>query len=159
MQVTVIAVGKIKEQYLRDGIAEYEKRLRPLIRLNLIELSEVKRPSSPSPAQENAARKAEGTRIIAAIPSESYAIALDVGGEDWSSEDLACALDRWEMTGRNHITIIIGGDLGLSDDLLSRCPLRLSLSPMTFTHQMVRMILLEQVYRAVKINRGEPYHK
>ncbi len=159
MQITVIAVGKIKEKYLQDGIAEYEKRLRPLIRLNLLELPDEKRPVNPSPAQEDAAKKAEGTRVIAAIPSESYAIALDVGGEHWSSEDLARALNRWEMAGRNHVTLTVGGDLGLSDEVIARCPLRLSLSPMTFTHPMARMILLEQVYRAVKINRGEPYHK
>ena len=82
-----------------------------------------------------------------------------MGGEHWSSEDLARAFARWEMAGRNNLALIIGGDLGLSGEVLSRCDLRLSLSPMTFTHQMARMILLEQVYRAVKINRGEPYHK
>jgi len=159
VQVTVIAVGKIKENFLREGIAEYEKRLKPLIRLNILELADEKRPTHPSPAQEDAAKGVEGRRIIAAIPPGSFAAALDVGGEHWSSEDLARALDKWEMAGQNYITLIIGGDLGLSDEVLSSCPLRLSLSPMTFTHQMARMILLEQVYRAVKINRGEPYHK
>jgi 23S rRNA (pseudouridine1915-N3)-methyltransferase len=159
MQVTVIAVGKVKEKYLQDGIAEYEKRLRPLIRLNILELSEEKRPANASPAQEDAAKRAEGSRIIAAIPEGSYAIALAIGGEQWSSEDIALNLGRWEIAGRNHITVIIGGDLGLSVDVLSRCPLRLSLSLMTFTHQMARMIVLEQIYRAEKINRGEPYHK
>jgi 23S rRNA (pseudouridine1915-N3)-methyltransferase len=159
MQITVIAVGKIKEQYLRDGIAEYEKRLRPLVRLNILELPDEKRPVHTSSALEDGAKSAEGCRIIAAIPPDSFAIALDVRGDHWSSEDLAGALDRWEIAGRNHIALIIGGDLGLSGEVIARCSLRLSLSPMTFTHQMARMILLEQVYRAVKINRGEPYHK
>ncbi|HUH79113.1 MAG TPA: 23S rRNA (pseudouridine(1915)-N(3))-methyltransferase RlmH [Methanoregula sp.] len=159
MQITVIAVGKIREKYLRDGIAEYEKRLGPLVKLKIIELADEKRPAHCSPAQCEAAKAAEGNRITAAIPPEAYAIALDAGGERWSSGELARAIDRWEIAGRNSLAFVIGGDLGLSGEVLAKCPLRLSLSPMTFTHPMARMILLEQVYRAVKINRGEPYHK
>jgi 23S rRNA (pseudouridine1915-N3)-methyltransferase len=159
MQVTVIAVGKIKEKYLQDGIAEYEKRLGPLVKLKIIEVAEEKRSAHTSLSQETPVKNAEGSRIIAAIPPESYPIALDVGGVRWSSEDLASATKKWEISGRNHLTFIIGGDLGLSEEVLTRCPLKLSLSPLTFTHQMARMILLEQIYRAEKINRGEPYHK
>ena len=159
IQITVIAVGKIKEKYLQEGIAEYEKRLGPLVRLKIVEISEERRPAHTSDAQKTAATEAEGSRILAAIPTESFTIALDVAGEGWSSMDLAGTIDRWEMAGRNRLAFIIGGDLGLSGEVLSRCPLRLSLSPMTFTHQMTRMILLEQLYRAFKIKRGEPYHK
>ena len=159
MQVTVIAVGKIKEKYLQDGIAEYEKRLGPLVKLKILEIAEEKRAAHTSLSQETPVKNAEGSRIIAALPPESYAIALDVGGVLWSSDDLASATRKWEMAGRNQLAFIIGGDLGLSEEVLKKCQLRLSLSPMTFTHQMARMILLEQIYRAEKINRGEPYHK
>ena len=159
MHITVIAVGKIKEKYLQDGIAEYEKRLGPLVKLKILEIAEEKRNAHTPLSQETPVRNAEGSRIIAAIPPESYPIALDVGGVHWSSEDLARATRKWEISGRNHLTFIIGGDLGLSEEVLERCQLRLSLSEMTFTHQMARMILLEQIYRAEKINRGEPYHK
>jgi 23S rRNA (pseudouridine1915-N3)-methyltransferase len=159
MHITVIAVGKIKEKYLQDGIAEYEKRLGPLVKLKILEITEEKRPAHTSLAQETPVKNAEGTRIIAAIPPESYPIALDVGGVHWASEDLARATRKWELSGRNHLTFIIGGDLGLSEEVLERCPFRISLSSLTFTHQMARMILLEQIYRVEKINRGEPYHK
>lgn len=159
MQVTVIAVGKIKEKYLQNGIAEYEKRLRPIVKLKIVEIAEEKRPVHTSLSEDILVKSAEGSRIIVAIPPESYAIALDVGGVTWSSEDLASATKKWEIAGRNHLTFIIGGDLGLSEEVLKKCPLRLSLSSLTFTHQMARMILLEQIYRAEKINRGEPYHK
>jgi 23S rRNA (pseudouridine1915-N3)-methyltransferase len=159
MHITVIAVGKIKEKYLQDGIAEYEKRLGPLVKLKILEIAEEKRPAHTSSTQETPVKNAEGSRIIASIPPESYPIALDVGGTHWSSEDLARATRKWEISGRNQITFIIGGDLGLSSEVLERCSLRLSLSSLTFTHQMARMILLEQIYRVEKINRGEPYHK
>jgi 23S rRNA (pseudouridine1915-N3)-methyltransferase len=159
MQITIIAVGKIKEKYLQDGIAEYEKRLRPFLKLKILEIPEEKRPRHTLPSQENPVKLAEGGRIIDSIPPESYPVALDVNGVHWSSEELAGAFRKWEISGRNHLAFIIGGDLGLSDDLLKRCPLHLSLSSLTFTHQMARMILLEQIYRAEKINRGEPYHK
>ena len=159
IHISIIAVGKIKEKYLQDGIAEYEKRLGPLVKLKILEISEERRAVHCSPAECEAAKTAEGIRICAAIPPESYGIALDPAGELLSSEAFAQKISRWEIAGRNHLSFIIGGDRGLSGDVLKTCPLRLSLSPMTFTHQMARMILLEQVYRAVKINRGEPYHK
>ncbi len=159
MQITIIAVGKVKEKYLQDGIAEYEKRLRPLLKLRIIEIVEEKRPAHTPASQEIPVKNAEGNRIIAAVAPESYPIALDVYGVNWSSQDLARSMKKWEIACRNNITFVIGGDLGLSDSVVSHCQLRLSLSPLTFTHQMARMILLEQIYRAEKINRGEPYHK
>jgi 23S rRNA (pseudouridine1915-N3)-methyltransferase len=159
MQVVVIAVGRIKDRYLLDGIAEYEKRLRPYIRLRIEEIPEEKRPLSPSAAQEAAAKSDEGERIIAAIPSGSTAIALDVEGVQVSSPDLARRIHRLEVSGAGSIAFIIGGDLGLSPEVLGRCHQRISLSRMTFTHPMARRILLEQLYRACRINHGEPYHK
>jgi len=159
MQVHIIAVGKIKEKYLQLGILEYEKRLRPYAKLHIVELPEEKRPVSASSSIEAAAIEKEGERICAAIPNGSFVIALDVRGVSWSSEELADAFREWELAGKNQVAFVIGGDLGLSPAVLSRSGLRLSLSKMTFTHPMARLLLLEQVYRAFRILRGEPYHK
>jgi len=159
MHIYIIAVGKIKEEFLREGVAEYEKRLRPYLNLKIVELTEEKRSASASPSTEKTAIAKEGGRILATVPSGSYVIALNVGGTSWSSLDLAGFLRQRELAGKNQITFIIGGDLGLSPEVLSRSDMRLSLSKMTFTHQMARFLLLEQVYRACRINCGEPYHK
>ena len=159
MQIRVVAVGKVKEKYLQEGIAEYEKRLRPYVKLGITELAEEKRPVSASMASEAAAVEKEGERILAAVPGGSLVIALDVKGRALSSEELASSFREWELSGRNQLAFVIGGDLGLSPAVLARSNLRLSLSKMTFTHPMARLILLEQVYRACRINCGEPYHK
>jgi 23S rRNA (pseudouridine1915-N3)-methyltransferase len=159
MQVHVIAVGKIKEKYLQEGIAEYTKRLRPYIKLTILEIAEEKRIGHLTPSDQKRIKEAEGMRIMGAIPQDSFVIVLDVNGVHWSSETLAENLHRYEIAGRNSLSIIIGGDLGLSDAVIARSNVRLSLSPMTFTHQMIRLIILEQIYRACKINHGEPYHK
>lgn len=159
MHIRIIAVGKIKERFLQDGISEYEKRLRPYAKVQIIEVPEEKRPASATPPLERGAMAKEGERILSAIPVGSYVVALDINGEDWSSTALAEALSRWELTGNNQIAFIIGGDLGLAPAVLSRSNLRLSLSRMTFTHPMARFLLVEQIYRAFRILRGEPYHK
>ena len=159
MQIRIIAVGKIKERFLQDGIAEYEKRLRPYVKLQIVEIPDEKRPASASPATESAAMEREGERITAAIPDGSQVISLDVKGQSWSSPELASAFGHGEISGKNHIVFIIGGDLGLAPGVLARSDIRLSLSKMTFTHPMARLLLLEQIYRACRINSGEPYHK
>jgi 23S rRNA (pseudouridine1915-N3)-methyltransferase len=159
MQIRVIAVGKIKEKFLREGIAEYEKRLHPYVKLQVVEISEEKRPASTSPATELAAKEKEGERILATIPEGSYVIALDVKGQSWSSEKLAASMSERELSGQNQLVFVIGGDIGLSPAVLARSNLRLSLSRMTLTHPMARLLLLEQVYRTFRILRGEPYHK
>lgn len=159
MHIHVIAVGKIKERFLQDGIAEYEKRLRPYAKLQITELSEEKRSAAASAGSESAAREKEGQRILAGIPEGSLVVALDIKGQNWTSEDLANGLRVWELAGRNQVTFIIGGDLGLSQAVLEQSDLRLSLSKMTFTHPMARLLLLEQIYRGFRILRGEPYHK
>ncbi len=159
MQVRIIAVGKIKERFLSEGIAEYEKRLVPYLNLTLTELPEEHRGARASSGQEQLAKEKEGERILAAIPEHAYVVALDVRGHQLSSEGLAARMHDWQISGTNSIAMIIGGDLGLSDAVLARAALRLSISPMTFTHQMVRLILVEQIYRACRINSGEPYHK
>jgi 23S rRNA (pseudouridine1915-N3)-methyltransferase len=159
MQIRIIAVGKIKEKFLQDGIAEYEKRLRPYAKVQVIEVPEERRSPSATSSLEAAAVGAEGERILAAIPENAHVIALDVKGEGWGSIDLSRALGSWELAGTSHLAFILGGDLGLSPAVLARSDLRLSLSKMTFTHPMARFILMEQVYRAFRILRGEPYHK
>jgi len=159
MQILIIAVGKIKEKYLQEGIAEYTKRLSPYVKLNILEISEEKRAGHLTPADQKRIKNAEGNRILGSILQDSFVIVLDVDGLQWSSETLAENLRHYEIAGRNSLSIIIGGDLGLSDAVIARSNVRLSLSPMTFTHQMIRQILLEQIYRACKINHHEPYHK
>jgi len=159
MQVHIIAVGKVKEKFLQDGIAEYEKRLRPYLRLQITELSEERRSGSVSPSAEKAAMEKEGQRIVAAIPEGAFVVVLEIGGISLSSVGLAAALRDWELSGRNPIVFVIGGDLGLSPAVIHAGHMRLSLSPMTFTHPMARLILIEQVYRACRIKNGEPYHK
>jgi 23S rRNA (pseudouridine1915-N3)-methyltransferase len=159
MQIRIIAVGKIKERFLQDGIAEYEKRLRPYVKLHVVEIPEEKRPVSASASVESVAMEKEGQRILAAIPEGSFVIALDVKGQGLSSEELARHLGTWELSGTNNLAIIVGGDIGLGENVLAQCRLRLSLSPMTFTHPMARFILIEQLYRASRIRSGEPYHK
>lgn len=159
MQIRIITVGKIKERYLQEGIAEYEKRLRPYVKMHIVELPEEKRPLSASRAIESMAKEKEGERILAAIPERSFVIALDVKGQSLSSEELAGSFHKWELSGQNQLVFLIGGDLGLSPDALVRSDMQLTLSRMTFTHPMARLLLMEQVYRAFRIIRGEPYHK
>jgi len=159
MQIRIIAVGKIKERYLQEGIAEYEKRLRPYVKLQVIEIADERRPLSASSAIGLVAKEKEGERILTAIPEGSFVIALDVMGQSWPSEQLAASFGEWELSGQNQLAFVIGGDIGLSPGVLARSNLRLSLSKMTFTHPMARLLLVEQLYRAFRILRGEPYHK
>lgn len=159
MHLQVVAVGRIKEPFLQEGIAEYVKRLRPYADLRIREIAEEKRPNGASPATEAAAVQKEGERILSAIPEGSLVVAMDIGGQAWTSADLADGFRVWELAGRNPVVFVIGGDLGLSPAVLAKSELRLSLSRLTFTHPMARLILLEQVYRAFRILRGEPYHK
>ena len=159
MQIRIIAVGKIKESFLQEGIAEYCKRLRPYVKLQINEVAEEKRPASASPAAESAAMEKEAQRILAAVPEGAYVVALDVQGRSMSSVELAETLRARELAGRGTVAFIIGGDLGLAPAVLMRCHDRLSLSKMTFTHPLARLLLLEQVYRACRITSGEPYHK
>ena len=159
MRIQIIGIGKIKEKFLKEGIAEYEKRLSPYIGLQIKELAEEKRRISASVSTEESAMEKEGERILEEIPAGSLIIALDVKGTAWSSIELAEFMRLRQLSGMNQITFIIGGDLGLSPSVLSESDMRLSLSKMTFTHPMARLLLLEQVYRACRINSGEPYHK
>lgn len=159
MHIQIIAVGKLKEKFLREGIAEYEKRLRPYVNLQILELAEEKQRTSSSISAEKAAMEKGGERILATISQGSFIITLDVKGTSWSSVELAEFFRQRELAGKNRIIFVIGGDLGISPAVLSRSDMRLSLSKMTFTHTMARLLLMEQIYRACRINSGEPYHK
>ncbi|WP_123042588.1 23S rRNA (pseudouridine(1915)-N(3))-methyltransferase RlmH [Cohnella candidum] len=159
MQIQVVCVGKLKEKYWTDGIAEYAKRLGPYARLDIRELPDEKTPDSMSPAEEEMVRTREGERILAALKPDAHVIALAIDGETWSSEQLAAHLEKQAVYGGGSVAFVIGGSLGLSPAVLSRADKRLSFGRMTYPHQLMRVILLEQIYRAFKINRGEPYHK
>lgn len=159
MKITVIAVGKIKEKFYTDAIAEYSKRLSRYCRLEVIQVADEKTPDGASEAQERQIKEKEGSRILAQIKDGAYVIALAVQGTMLSSEQLASKLNKLGLDGQSQIVLIIGGSLGLSDEVLKRADYHLSFSPMTFPHQLMRVILLEQIYRSYRIISGEPYHK
>jgi len=159
MQVRIIAVGNIKEKFLQEGIAEYEKRLRPYVKLHILEIPDEKRPISATASVEARAMEKEGERILAALPAGSIVVALDVQGVFSSSEEFAMTFRQWELAGKSQICFLIGGDLGFAPAVLTRSDQHLSLSRMTFTHPIARFLLLEQIYRVQRINHGEPYHK
>lgn len=158
MKITIAAIGKIKEKYLTAGIQEFLKRLPPYCKLDIIELAEERMPDNPSPAEKTQALTREGERLLKAVRPGSYLIVLDVAGQAMSSEQLAAKFDSLALSGQSDITFIIGGAFGLSAEVVAAAMERLSFSKMTFTHQMIRLLLVEQVYRAFKISRGEPYH-
>lgn len=159
MKLTVIAVGKLKEKYLKEGINEYSKRLSRFCELEIIEVNDEQAPDSLSSMQEEQAKKKEAERVIKRLKPGTVLIILDVRGVKVSSPDLANKLNSYFISGKSHITFVIGGSLGIDKELLGMADLRLSLSDMTFPHQLTRLILLEQVFRAFKIINGEPYHK
>ena len=159
MKITIVAPGKIKERFLEQGIAEYTKRLGRYCRLEIIQVADEKTPDGAGEALERQIREKEGQRILSHIRDGSYVIALAIRGTELSSEQLAEKLKRLGVDGVSQITFVIGGSLGLSDEVLKRADYTLSFSPMTFPHQLMRLILLEQIYRSYRIISGEPYHK
>ena len=159
MRISIICVGKIKEKYLKLGIDEFTKRLSKYCKLEIIELDDEKAPENLSDKEMLMIKEKEGKKILSKIKDNSYVIALAIDGKNLSSEELADTINNLGVRGNSHIVFIIGGSLGLSDEILSRANYKLSFSKMTFPHQLMRLILLEQVYRAYRINSGEPYHK
>ena len=154
----VIGVGKLKEKDLVMAVEEYGKRLSRYCRLERMETADEKTPDGASPAEEERIKRLEGERILKAVREEDYVIALAIQGEALSSEELAQRLQELSIRGRR-IVFIIGGSLGLHDSVLARADMRLSFSKMTFPHQLMRVVLLEQIYRSFRIIKGEPYHK
>ena len=159
MRINIVCVGKIKEKYLKLGIYEFKKRLSKYCKLEIIELEDEKAPENLSDKEMLIIKEKEGKKILSKIKDNSYVIALAIDGKNLSSEELAETINKLGVRGISNITFVIGGSLGLSDEVLSRADYKLSFSKMTFPHQLMRLILLEQVYRAYRINNGEPYHK
>lgn len=159
MKVSVIAVGKLKEKYLKDGIAEYSKRLTRFCDLEMLEVEDEQAPDNISPAQELQIKKKEAERILKKVRPGSVLVILDVKGEKPDSEGFAAKLQSFFISGGSHITFVIGGSLGLDAELLKSAHYRFSMSNLTFPHQLARLVLLEQLFRAYKIIHGEVYHK
>lgn len=159
LTITLACVGKLKEAYWRDACAEYEKRLGAFCRLQIVEVAEERLPDTPSAAQITAAIEAEGGRLLSRIPAGASLIALCIEGKEMPSEALSKQLTQWAVDGASHIVFVIGGSYGLSDAVKREARLRLSFSPMTFPHQLARILALEQIYRAFHIASGGKYHK
>lgn len=159
MKITVITVGKIKEKYLKDAIAEYSKRLSKYCKLEIIEVADEKTPDNASEVVEDGIRSKEAERILKYVKDDAFVITLEIQGKLLTSEELAEKIEKLGVQGTSHITFIIGGSIGLGKEVLARSNFALSFSKMTFPHQLMRVILLEQVYRSYRIISGEPYHK
>ena len=159
MKITIISVGKIKEKYLKDAIAEYAKRLGKYCRLDMIEVADEKTPDQASEAVEEGIRAKEAERILKNIKDDMYVITLEIQGKMLTSEELADRIETLGIQGKSSIAFVIGGSIGLGKAVLDRSDFALSFSRMTFPHQLMRVILLEQIYRGFRIINGEPYHK
>ncbi len=159
VNISIISIGKLKEKYLKQGIDEYLKRLSAYAKVEIIELPDEKAPENLSETDMEIVKNKEGSRILEKMSDDTYVIALAIQGKAKSSEELAKDMDRLATYGKSKIAFVIGGSLGLSKEVMQRANDTLSFSKMTFPHQLMRLILLEQIYRAFKINRGEPYHK
>lgn len=159
MKITLVTVGKIKEKYLRDAIHEYSKRLSRYCKLEMIEVADEKTPDQASETVEEQIRDKEGERILKYIRDDMYVITLEIDGKMLSSEELADKINMLGIQGQSSVAFVIGGSIGLGREVLKRSDYALSFSKMTFPHQLMRVILLEQVYRSYRIMNGEPYHK
>ena len=159
MRITLVTVGKIKEKYLEQAIAEYSKRLSRYCRLEIIQVADEKTPEGASSAVEEQIKEKEGERILSQIREGAYVIALAIDGQMLDSVELSQKISKLGIDGISHIVFVIGGSLGLSSRVLKRADYKLSFSRMTFPHQLMRVILLEQIYRSYRLISGEPYHK
>ena len=159
MKITCVVVGKIKEKYFTDAIKEYSKRLSRYCKLEIVELADEKTPEGASEAEEVAIREKEGERILKALKDDAYVIALAIEGKMLDSVELSQKIDRLGVSGTSHIAFVIGGSLGLAPAVMKRADYALSFSRMTFPHQLMRVVLLEQLYRSYRILKNEPYHK
>lgn len=159
MRITILCVGKIKEKFYRDAIAEFEKRLGRYCRLEILEVADEQTPEGASPALEEQIREKEGARILSRIREGQFVCTLEIQGKKMTSEQFAAFLEQTAMEEKGQIIFVIGGSLGLSQAVRQRSDLAVSFSDMTFPHQLMRVILCEQIYRGFRIGRGEPYHK
>jgi len=159
MKITCVTVGKVKEKFYRQAIDEFSKRLQIYCKLNIIEVADEKTPDKASEKQEEQIKELEGSRILKHIRENDYVIALAIEGKSLDSVELAMKLEELGVNGTSSIVFIIGGSLGLSKEVIKRSDYQLSFSKLTFPHQLMRVILLEQVYRGFRIMNGQPYHK
>lgn len=159
MKIALVTVGKIKEKFYTDAIEEYGKRLSRYCKLEIIQVADEKTPDKASQAQERQIKEREGERILSQIRDGAYVIALAIEGTMMSSEELAAKIQSLAVGGKSQVVFVIGGSLGLSEAVMRRADEHLSFSEMTFPHQLMRVILLEQIYRSYRIIAGEPYHK
>ena len=159
MRITVLTVGKIKEKYLKDALDEYAKRISRYHKLEILEVADEKTPDGASEAEEDRIRQTEGERILQKIPQGAYVVTLEILGQMLDSVEFSRKIADLGVQGESHLCFIIGGSLGLSPEVSKRAKWKLSFSKMTFPHQLMRVILLEQIYRACRIQSGEPYHK
>lgn len=159
MKISVITVGKLKEKYLRDAVAEYAKRLSRYCKLEIIEVVDEKTPDQAGAAAEEAIREKEGGRILRYIRDDMYVITLEINGKMLTSEEFADKIESLGLQGKSSVAFVIGGSIGLGKEVLARSDFALSFSKMTFPHQLMRVVLLEQVYRGYRIINREPYHK
>jgi len=159
MKISIICVGKIKEKYYTQAVDEYKKRLTRYCQPTIIEVADEKTPDNASENMERQIKDTEGERILKNIKDDMYVVALCIDGKMLDSVELASHISKVTLEGKSHIAFVIGGSLGLSDNVVKRADYKLSFSKMTFPHQLMRVILSEQVYRAFRIINGEPYHK
>lgn len=159
MNITIITVGKLKEKYLKMGIEEYAKRLGAYAKIDLVEVPDEKAPEQLSEAEMEIVKKKEAERILAKIGADTYVIALAINGKQKTSEQMAKDMESLMTYGRSKIAFVIGGSLGLHDDVLARADEQQSFGKMTLPHQLMKLVLIEQVYRSFRIIKGEPYHK
>ena len=158
MKFSFLVIGKIKESWMRAGIGEYEKRLKPMVKMETVEHEEEKMPENPSPATKEKRMEKEGEKLLKSVADSDCVVLLDTEGTPFSSEELAGWLQDKMVQGTSHFYFMIGGPYGNGTNIKKWADLKISIGAMTFTHQMARLILFEQLYRAMKINRHEPYH-
>lgn len=159
MKITIVCVGKVKEKFYRDAIEEYGKRLGKYARLEIVEVADEKTPDKASPGEEEIIKQKEGERILGKIKEDAFVCTLEIAGRKFSSESFAGLIEQTTVGGKSHIAFIIGGSLGLHESVQKRSNQAVSFSDMTFPHQLMRVILCEQIYRSFRIINGEPYHK
>lgn len=159
MKISIVCVGKVKEKFYRDAIDEFTKRLSRYCKLEIIEVADEKTPDQASDTEIKQIKDKEGERLLKNIKDDAYVICLCIDGKQLDSEELSEKIEKLGIQGTSHICFVIGGSLGLADDVVNRADYKLSFSKMTFPHQLMRVILLEQVYRAYRIMNNEPYHK
>lgn len=159
MKVKIIAVGKLKEKYLKDGIAEYGKRMSRFAKFEIVELPDEKIPDNASEAQNHQIMEKEGDRILAKISERDYVIVLAIEGKQFPSEEFSRIIADTTLRGYSDIVFVIGGSLGLADKVKKRANLKMSFGLLTLPHQLMRLVLAEQIYRAFMIQQGSPYHK